>query len=80
MSLLSETQVQRVESTDAGRTTRPEQTSRGIEVVAVCSVAEVQANEQARSAIQTELLINQGEAIGQDYLAELRERAIIIRY
>ena len=80
VSQLSQTQFQSVQSTSAGRTTRPERTSRGIEIVAVCSVTEVQANEQARTEIQNELLIDQGEQIGQDYLAELRENAIIIRY
>ena len=80
MSQLNQAQRDAVQGTAAGRTTGPERTTLGIEIVAVCDVVEVQANEAARTEIQQELLINQGEAIGQDYLAELRERAIIIRY
>jgi peptidyl-prolyl cis-trans isomerase SurA len=79
-SNLSTTQVQALQNTAAGHTTSPERTSLGIEVIAVCSVTEVQANEQARAEIQNQLLIDQGDQIGQDYLAQLRDRAIIIRY
>lgn len=79
-SSLSASQRQALETTAAGHTTSPERTSLGIEVIAVCSVEVVQANEQARAEIQNQLLIDQGDQIGQDYLAELRERAIIIRY
>lgn len=77
---LNAAQREAVERASAGTITSPERTGLGIEVVAVCDVVEVQANEAARTEIQNELLINQGEAIGQEYLAELRERAIIIRY
>jgi peptidyl-prolyl cis-trans isomerase SurA len=77
---LNQAQQNDVRSTAAGRTTGPERTDLGIEVIAVCSVTEVQANEAARTEIQNDLLIDQGEVFAQDYLAELRERAIIIRY
>lgn len=77
---LNEAQVQSLEGRTAGQTTRPERTSLGIEVLAVCAVADVQANEQARTQIQNELLLQQSDQIGLDYLAELREDAIIIRY
>lgn len=78
--VLTQTQRQEVESTQAGRTTSPEQTGRGIELIAVCSITEVAANEQVRTDLQNQLLIDLGEQIGQEYLAELRERAIIIYY
>ena len=77
---LTQTQAQAVQSTQAGRTTSPEQTARGIELIAVCSITEVTANEQARTELQNQFLIDLGEQIGQEYLAELRERAIIIYY
>ncbi len=79
-SNLTATQVQALQGTAAGHTTAPEQTTLGIEILAVCSVTEVQANETARTQIQNQLLIDQGDQIGQDYLAELRTRAIIVRY
>jgi peptidyl-prolyl cis-trans isomerase SurA len=77
---LTQTQLQAVQSTQAGRTTTPERTGRGIELIAVCAVVQVQANEEARNQLQNQLLIDQAPQIGQDYLAELRERAIIIYY
>lgn len=67
-------------NTQAGQTTAPSRTTQGYEIIAVCSVTEVQANEQARSEITNELLIAQSEEIGEDYLAELRQDAIIQRY
>jgi len=80
LNQLSQSQQQSVEGTQAGGTTRPERTSLGIEVIAICSVTEVQSNERVRSEIQNELLVNLGDEIGQEYLAELREQAVIIRY
>jgi peptidyl-prolyl cis-trans isomerase SurA len=79
LSRLTGTQAEAVEGTAAGRTTRPEQTGRGIEIIAVCAVADVAGNEAARNQIQNQLLIERGEEIGLEYLAELRARAIIIR-
>lgn len=79
MTQLTNTQAQAVRAMSSPGMTRPEQTSNGIEVIAVCSVRAVQANEQARTELQNELLIDLGDEIGQDYLAELREQAIIIR-
>jgi hypothetical protein len=72
--------LQAVQSTQAGRTTSPARTSRGIELIAVCSITEVAANEQLRTDLQNQLLIDLGPQVGQAYLAELRERAVIIYY
>ena len=77
---LTQDQQDDVRGTAAGRTTSPQRTDLGIETIAVCSVAEVQANEAARTEIQNDLLLNHGETIALNYLVELRERAIIIRY
>ena len=79
-SRLTAAQMEGVAATAAGRVSRPEQTGQGIEVVAVCSVVQVQGNEAARTEIQTELIIQRGEEIGTEYLAELRARAIIQRF
>lgn len=78
-SRLTSAQMDGVAATAAGRVSRPEQTGQGIEVVAVCSVVQVQGNEAARTEIQTNLIIERGEEIGTEYLAELRARAIIQR-
>ncbi|MGD9740551.1 MAG: hypothetical protein AB7O56_06560 [Bauldia sp.] len=80
VSRLTSAQAADVEETNAGRMTRPQQTSRGIEVIAVCSITEVAANENARMEIQNELLIERADTVGQEYLAELRARAVIQRF
>lgn len=77
---LSGEQGNAVLNTQAGRTTPPSRTTQGYEVIAVCSITEIQSNESARTEIATELLIEQSEQIGEDYLAELRQSAIIQRY
>ncbi|MCW5715646.1 MAG: SurA N-terminal domain-containing protein [Bauldia sp.] len=79
-SRLNQAQRDALETTQAGRTTRPERTSQGIEVIAVCSITEVAGNEAARVDITNQLIIQRGEQIGEDYLAELRARAIIQRF
>lgn len=80
VSRLTSAQAADVEETNAGRMTRPQQTSRGIEVIAVCSITEVAANENARMEIQNELLIERADVVGEEYLAELRARAVIQRF
>ena len=80
MGQLTAAQADAVETTNAGRTTRPERTGRGIEIVAVCAVTVVAGNENARNEVQNQLLIARAEEIGLEYLAELRAKAIIIRF
>ncbi|MGV8839716.1 MAG: SurA N-terminal domain-containing protein [Bauldia sp.] len=77
---LNSAQRDAIETTQAGRTTRPERTSQGVEIIAVCSVTEVAGNEAARVDITNQLIIERGEQIGEEYLAELRARAIIQRF
>lgn len=79
-SRLTSAQSQDITTTNAGRMTRPQTTSRGVELIAVCSVTEVQANENARMEVQNNLLIERADEIGADYLAELRARAVIQRF
>ena len=78
--VLTATQRQALQSTQAGQTTQPERTTLGVEIIAVCTITEVAANEQARAEVANQFLIDLGAQIGEDYLAELRERAIIIYY
>ncbi|MCC6737212.1 MAG: peptidylprolyl isomerase [Bauldia sp.] len=77
---LNSAQRDAIETTQAGRTTRPERTTQGVEIIAVCSVTEVAGNEAARVDITNQLIIERGEQIGAEYLAELRARAIIQRF
>lgn len=80
MSQLTPAQAETVRDMTSTGVTRPVTTDRGVEIIAICSVRQVQANEQARTQIQNELLIDLGNEIGQEYLAELRADAVIIRY
>jgi peptidyl-prolyl cis-trans isomerase SurA len=66
-----------VQRTPAGKTTRPHQTPQGIELVAVCTTRELQSNAAARSQVEMQLTMEQSKDLGKEYLAELREKAII---
>jgi peptidyl-prolyl cis-trans isomerase SurA len=61
----------------AGKTSSPEQTDLGIEVVAVCSIREIQSNAAARSEIEAKLAGEQSTGIGKDYLKQLHDKAVI---
>lgn len=66
-----------VQKTPAGKTTRPQQTPQGIELVAVCSTRELQSNAAARSQVEMQLTMEQSKDLGKEYLEELRKKAII---
>ncbi len=66
-----------IKNTAAGKTARPAQTPQGIELIAVCSVREVQSSAGARNEVENQLFLKQAENLGADYLKELRDRAII---
>ncbi|ADZ70821.1 peptidylprolyl isomerase, partial [Polymorphum gilvum] len=63
--------------TEVGRLTPPEQTSRGLEMIAVCGKREIQSDIAARTAIEDELRQKEGEQMSRRYLQELRRRATI---
>lgn len=65
--------------TAAGHAIRPQQTAQGIELVAVCSVRQVQSDAAARANVENRLLRAQGDTVADAYIAELKERAVIIR-
>ena len=68
-----------IKATEAGQTTRPFQSESGIELVAVCSKRDFKSNAAARSEVESELKLEQSKTLGQDYLKELREAAVIKR-
>jgi peptidyl-prolyl cis-trans isomerase SurA len=67
-----------IRNTAAGKTTRPSQTPQGIEMIAVCSVREVQSAAAARVEVENQLFLKQSADLGKDYLKELRDHATIV--
>jgi peptidyl-prolyl cis-trans isomerase SurA len=66
-----------IRKTQVGKTTPPEQTSQGVELIAVCSTREIHSTEIARAEVRNEMFAEQSKELGKDYLKELRDRAII---
>jgi peptidyl-prolyl cis-trans isomerase SurA len=66
-----------IQNTKPGATAPPIQTDAGIELIAVCSAREIQSTAVARAEVENELYLKQAADLGQDYLQELRDRAII---
>ena len=66
-----------IKKTPAGKTAAPYQMDEGIELIAVCSVREVQSQAAARAEVTNELYSKQAGNAGKDYLDELRKAAII---
>jgi peptidyl-prolyl cis-trans isomerase SurA len=67
-----------IKNAKAGSTLRPAQTAQGIELIAVCSVKDIQSTAAARLDIQNQLFQKQSDAIAANYLKELRARATIV--
>jgi peptidyl-prolyl cis-trans isomerase SurA len=68
---------QNIQKTPAGKTAPPEQTELGIELIAVCSVKQVQSTAAARAEVTNALYLKQAKDLGKDYMDELRKAAII---
>lgn len=67
-----------IKDAKAGTTLRPSQTQQGIELIAVCSVKDIQSTAAARLDIQNQLFQKQSEGIATNYMKELRARATIV--
>ncbi|MBS8259160.1 peptidylprolyl isomerase [Roseibium polysiphoniae] len=67
-----------VNDTEPGRLTKPQQTGRGYEMIAVCSKREIQSDIAARTEMESELRAKEGEALSRRYLMDLRRRATIV--
>jgi peptidyl-prolyl cis-trans isomerase SurA len=74
---LSGTEGEEIRATGVGRTTRPIKTSQGFDLVAVCTARELNSNAAARTAVESKLLQEKNQELGKEYLAELREKAVI---
>ncbi len=66
-----------IKKTSAGKTAPPYQMNEGIELIAVCSVRQVQSTAAARAQVTNDLYLQQAKNLGKDYLDELRKAAII---
>ena len=66
-----------IKTTEAGKTAPPYQMQQGIELIAVCSIRQVQSTAAARAEVTNDLYLKQAKDLGKDYLAELRKAAII---
>jgi peptidyl-prolyl cis-trans isomerase SurA len=68
-----------IKATEQGKTTRPFQSEKGIELFAVCSKRDFRSNAGVRTEVENKLRLEQAKTIGEDYLKELREAAVIQR-
>ncbi len=66
-----------IKKTAAGKTAPPYRMDDGIELIAVCSVKQVQSQAEARAEVTNELYGKQAKDLGKDYLEELHKAAII---
>lgn len=66
-----------IRGTEVGKTIRPFQTDNGVELIAVCSKRDFKSDSAVRAEVETQLRLEQAKELGQDYLKELRDKAII---
>src|SRR5262245_26092557 len=66
-----------VRDTPVGKTTAPAEIDQGVTIVAVCSTRSINGDSLARSDIENKLMAEQTKGVGDDYLKELRGKAII---
>ena len=66
-----------VQNTPSGKATRPRETDAGVELIAVCSTRELESNAAARSEVEMKLTLEHSKSVADDYLKELREKAVI---
>jgi peptidyl-prolyl cis-trans isomerase SurA len=67
-----------IKNAKAGTTLRPTQTAQGIEILAVCSIKDIQSTAAARVDIQNQIFRKQSDTISKDYLKALRAQATIV--
>ncbi len=66
-----------LEKTPVGRTTRPERTREGLELIAVCGKKETQGDTSARKELRDQIAAEQLDGEAQRYLQQLRQSAAI---
>jgi peptidyl-prolyl cis-trans isomerase SurA len=69
-----------LEQTAVGKLTAPSRTAQGIEMIAICSKEEVSTSDTAtRNQMREEITTAEMQRISRDYLARLRQTAVIER-
>jgi peptidyl-prolyl cis-trans isomerase SurA len=66
-----------VQNTPVGKTTSPESVDEGVQLVAVCATRSIAADSLARDDIENKLMAEQTKGVGDQYLKELRGKAVI---
>jgi peptidyl-prolyl cis-trans isomerase SurA len=66
-----------IKATAIGKTTPPNTTDQGVELIAVCSKKQVQGATMARQEVENKLAQKQGEEVAAAYLKELKDKAVI---
>ncbi len=66
-----------LEAIGVGKATKPTETDRGLEIIALCDKRELQSDIAARVEMESELRNKEGEQLARRYLQDLRRRAVI---
>ncbi len=66
-----------IKATAIGKTSPPNATDQGVELIAVCAKKEVQGQSTARLEVENKLAQKQGEEVATTYLKELKGKAVI---
>ena len=66
-----------VQNTAVGKTTAPQKTDNGVEIIAVCGTRSIAGDQLARDDAENKLMAVQTKGVGDQYLKELRSKAII---
>lgn len=74
---LSGQRGEEIKKLTAGQISQPIQIDQGIELIGVCSRRDVKSTAAARAEIQDKFALEQAQGLGEGYLKELREAAII---
>lgn len=66
-----------IQEAGAGKLTRPQRSDDGYVMLAICTEKEIQSNAAARVQAENKLIGELNKDLGKDYMAELREKAVI---
>ena len=66
-----------IKATAVGKTTSPNTTDQGVELIAVCAKKEIQGQSTVRMDVENKLAQKQGEEVAAAYLKELKGKAVI---
>ncbi|MBK5948921.1 hypothetical protein CH339_08290 [Rhodobium orientis] len=71
-------QRERLNETDVGRLSKPQEIGSGYEMIAVCDRKELKSNAAERSLIEDKLKDEESDLLARRYIRELRNNAVII--